>query len=142
MTRFDILDNVFDLNYYPIKEAERTAKRYRSVWVGFLGLAEYLAVNHLAYDSKEARDVVDLMMEKFAYHTFKSSNELASERGQYELYEGSEWSKGIILWKDKKWFEENSTMSKQWKELIKNIKKDGMRFAYPEGLAEVELWVV
>lgn len=125
-----ILDNVIDLNYYPIKEAERTAKRYRSVWVGFLGLAEYLAVNHLAYDSKEARDVVDLMMEKFAYHTFKSSNELAAEKWSYELYEGSEWSKGIIIWKDKEWFEKNSTMAGEWKELIKNIKKNGMRFAY------------
>jgi ribonucleoside-diphosphate reductase alpha chain len=69
-------------------------------------------------------------MEKFAYHTFKSSNELAAEKGTYELYEGSEWSKGIIIGKDKKWFEENSTMAKEWKELIKNIKKDGMRFAY------------
>ena len=125
-----ILDNVIDLNYYPIKEAERTAKRYRSVWVGFLGLAEYLAVNHLAYDSKEARDVVDLMMEKFAYHTFKSSNQLAAEKAPYELYEGSEWSKWIILGKDEKWFEKNSTMAGEWKELIKNIKKDGMRFAY------------
>lgn len=125
-----ILDNVIDLNYYPIKEAEVTAKKYRSVWVGFLGLAEYLAVSHIAYDSKEARDLVDKIMEKFAYHTFKASNELAAEKGTYELYEGSEWSKGIILGKDKQWFKENSDMSDQWKELIKNIKKDGMRFAY------------
>ncbi|MCP4524267.1 MAG: ribonucleoside-diphosphate reductase subunit alpha [Candidatus Gracilibacteria bacterium] len=125
-----LLDNVIDLNYYPIKEAERTAKRYRSVGLGFLGLAEYLAVNHLAYDSQEARDVVDKIMEKFAFHTFKASNQLSKERGEYELYQGSEWSKGIILGKDSKWYEQNSEIGDQWKELIKNIKKNGMRFAY------------
>jgi ribonucleoside-diphosphate reductase alpha chain len=49
-------------------------------------------------------------MEMFAYHTFKSSNELAAEKGTYEIYEGSQWSKGIILGKDEKWFKENSKM--------------------------------
>ncbi len=125
-----ILDNVIDLNYYPIKEAELTAKKYRSVWVGFLWVAEYLAVNHLAYDSVEAREKMDEVMELFAYHTFKSSNELAAEKGTYEIYEWSEWSKGIILGKDEKWFQENSAMWDKWSKLIKNIKKDGMRFAY------------
>ena len=125
-----ILDNVIELNYYPIKEAELTAKKYRSVWVWFLWLAEYLAVNKLAYDSKEARDKVDDLMEKFAYYTFKTSNELAKEKGSYEVYEWSEWSKWIIIWKDKKWFEKNSKMSEKWSKLIDNIKENGMRFAY------------
>ena len=125
-----LLDNVITLNYYPIKEAERTSKRYRSVGLGFLGHAEYLAVNKLAYDSPEARAQTDKIFEKYAYHTLKASNELAVERGTYGVYEGSEWSKGILLGKDEKWFEENSKMSKKWSKLIANVKKDGMRFAY------------
>ncbi|MBW7954445.1 ribonucleoside-diphosphate reductase subunit alpha [Candidatus Gracilibacteria bacterium] len=125
-----ILDNVIDLNMYPIKEAELTAKKYRSVGLGFLGLAEYLAVNKLAYDSKEAREVVDKLMETFAYETFKSSNGLALERGKYELFNGSEYSKGILLGKDEKWFETNSKTSLDWKSLLSNIKKDGVRFGY------------
>ncbi|MCH2188372.1 ribonucleoside-diphosphate reductase subunit alpha, partial [Candidatus Gracilibacteria bacterium] len=125
-----ILDNVIDLNFYPIKEAELTSKRYRSVGLGFLGLAEHLAVNKLGYDTPEAREYVDTLMEKFAYRTLKSSNELAKEKGTYELYEGSEWSKGVLIGKDEAWFQEHSTMSDKWSKLIKNIKKDGMRFAY------------
>jgi ribonucleoside-diphosphate reductase alpha chain len=125
-----ILDNVIDLNFYPIKESELTAKKYRSVGLWFLWLAEYLAVNKLAYDSKEAREVVDKMMEKFAYETFKSSNELAIEKWQYSLFEWSEYSKWIILWKDENWFKENSKINDDWSSLIKSIKEKWLRFAY------------
>ncbi len=125
-----LLDNVIDLNFYPIKEAKRTALKYRSVWLWFLWLAEYLAVNKLSYDSQEARDVVDKLFEKYTYYTLKASNKLAKERWTYEVYEWSEWSKWILIWKDKKWFEDNSDMSDKWLELIDNIKKDGVRFAY------------
>jgi len=125
-----ILDNVITLNYYPIKEAELTAKKYRSVGLGFLGMAEYLAVHKLAYDSEEAREVVDALMEKFAFETIKASNELAGERGTYEIYEGSEWSKGIIMGKDEAWFKKNSKIKDDWSGLIKDIKKTGLRFAY------------
>jgi ribonucleotide reductase alpha subunit len=44
-------------------------------------------VNKIAYDSAEAREIVDKMMEKFAYETFKASNDIAVERGKYELFE-------------------------------------------------------
>lgn len=125
-----LLDNVIDLNFYPIQEAKRTALKYRSVWLGFLWLAEYLAVNKLAYDSKEARDVTDKLFEKYAYRTLKSSNELAKERGTYEVYEWSEWSKWILLWKDADWFKKNSPMSDKWLKLIDKVKENGMRFAY------------
>lgn len=125
-----ILDNVIDLNYYPMKESEITAKKYRSVWLWFLWLAEYLAVNKIAYDTSEAREIVDKMMEKFAYETFKASNDIAIERGKYELFEGSEYSKWIILWKNEKWFSENSKTNCDWSGLLKNIQKNGLRFAY------------
>ena len=125
-----ILDNVIDLNFYPVKETEITAKRYRSVWVWYLGLAEYLAVNKIAYDSAEAREIVDKMMEKFAFEVFKSSNELSKERGKYELFDGSEYSKWIILGKDKKWYSENSKANCDWSSLIDSIQKDWLRFAY------------
>lgn len=81
-----ILDNVIDLNFYPIQEAKRTSQRYRSVGLGFLGLAEYLATHKFAYDSQEARNEVDRLFEIYAYHTLRASNLLAQERGTYELY--------------------------------------------------------
>ncbi len=125
-----VLDNVIDLNFYPIKEAEKTAKKYRSVWLGFLWLAEYLAVNKLSYDTKEARDVVDWLFEKYAYQTLKASNKLAIERWTYEVYKWSEWSKGVLLWKDANWFRNNSSMSDKWLKLIDDIKESWVRFAY------------
>lgn len=125
-----LLDNVITLNFYPIKEAEITAKKYRSIWIWFLWLAEYLAVNKLSYDSKEARDVTDKLFEKFAYETLKASNELAIEKWAYQLFEWSDWSKWILLWKDKKWFEENSLKKDDWFDLIDSIKKGWLRFSY------------
>ena len=72
-----ILDNVITLNFYPIQEAEYTAKRYRSIGLGFMGLAEYLACEKLAYDKPEARQRTDELFEQYAFATLKESNNLA-----------------------------------------------------------------
>lgn len=125
-----LLDNVIDLNFYPIKESELTSKKYRSVWLGFLGLAEYLAVNHFTYDTKEARDHVDILFEKYAYEALSASNQLAEERSPYQLFKWSEWDKGIFMGKDEAWFKANSQMSDKWSKLMAKVKKSGLRFAY------------
>ena len=125
-----VLDNVITLNFYPIKEAEMTAKKYRSVGLGFMGLAEYLACNKLAYDSPEAREAVDKLFEKYAFATLQSSAALAEERGKYQLFKNSEWSKGKLFGRDLKWFQENAKTKSNWTELIGKIKQDGLRFAY------------
>jgi ribonucleoside-diphosphate reductase alpha chain len=125
-----ILDNVITLNYYPIQEAEMTAMKYRSIGVGYLGLAEYLAVNHIAYDSVEAREKVDVLFGEYAYHTYRASVDLAKERGAYPLFEGSEYQKGILLGRDKKWFVKNMKRSKAWEKLFEDMQKSGVRFGY------------
>lgn len=125
-----VLDNVITLNFYPIKEAELTAKKYRSVGLGFMGLAEYLACNKLMYDSKEACEHVDELFEQYAYATLYESNKLAEERGEYKVFRGSDWSKGILFGKDELWYKKNSNMPEKWSALIKNIKESGLRFAY------------
>jgi len=126
-----VLDNVITLNYYPIKEAERTAMRYRSIGIGYLGLAEYLATNKLAYESPEARKVVDNLFERYAYHTYRASVDLAKDRGCYELYKGSEYDKGILLGKTVSYFTKRSKKyAADWKKLFADMKKHGVRFAY------------
>lgn len=125
-----VLDNVITLNFYPVKEAEITAKKYRSVWLWFMWFAEHLACSKLRYDSKEAVAYTDKLFEKYAYHTLKASNKLAQERWSYDLFEWSEWSKWILIWKDEKYFEENSEIAGKWKKLIKDVKEKWMRFAY------------
>lgn len=125
-----VLDNVITLNFYPIKESELTAQKYRSIGLGFMGLAEYLACHQLNYGTKDARNHVDELFEKYAYQTILSSNELARERGAYELFPGSDWSKGILLGHDAAWFATNSRYPQKWQALIEAVKKDGLRFAY------------
>ncbi|MEI8097006.1 MAG: ribonucleoside-diphosphate reductase subunit alpha, partial [Candidatus Moraniibacteriota bacterium] len=125
-----VLDNVITLNYYPVKEAERTALRYRSVGLGYLGLAEYLAVRKLAYDSEEARTEVNRLFERYTYYTYRASADLAKERGTYELYPGSEYSKGILLGRNVEWFEKNTSFAKEWKALFADMTTSGVRFAY------------
>jgi ribonucleoside-diphosphate reductase alpha chain len=125
-----ILDNVITLNYYPIQEAKRTALRYRSVGLGYLGLAEYLATQKIAYDSPEARLVADKLFSQYAYATYRASVDLASERGAYPLYPGSEYSKGMILGKTAAWFAKNTTDGALWEKLFVDMKVSGVRFGY------------
>lgn len=129
-TAMRVLDNVITLNYYPTKEAEITAQRYRSVGLGFLGVAEYLATHKLNYDSAEARDNIDQVFEQYAYTTLQASHQLATERGAYELFPGSEWSKGLLFGRDATWYHNNTENGDKWEQLINDIKKDGLRFSY------------
>lgn len=124
------LDNVITLNYYPIKEAERTAMRYRSVGLGYLGLAEYLATRKIAYETQTARDEVNRLFEMYTYHTYRASADLAIERGHYPLWEGSEYSKGILLGRKSQWFTKQGNRGDAWKNLFRDIKKTGVRFGY------------
>ncbi|MFA9262322.1 MAG: ribonucleoside-diphosphate reductase subunit alpha [Undibacterium sp.] len=125
-----VLDNVITLNYYPIQEAKRTSERYRSVGVGYLGLAEYLATRKIAYDTEEARQETDRLFERYAYHTYRASVDLAKERGTYELYPGSEYSKGILLGRTLPWYEKNTPFASEWRTLFADMKAHGVRFAY------------
>lgn len=124
------LDNVITLNYYPIKEAKRTAMRYRSVGLGYLGLVEYLATRKIAYETPKAREEVNRLFEKYTYHTYRASADLALERGAYELWEGSEYSKGILLGRKQVWYVKNTDRAEGWKKLFDDMKKTGFRFAY------------
>ncbi len=125
-----IIDNVITLTNYPIEEARHTAMRYRSMGIGYLGLAEHLAVNKMAYDSEKARKYVDRLYEKFSYHTYRASVDLAKERGHYKVYPGSDYDKGLILGRDKNWYNKRTKNSKGWNKLFNDMKKYGVRFSY------------
>ena len=125
-----VLDNVITLNAYPIQEAELTAHKYRSVGLGFMGLAEYLACSKLNYDSLEARKDVDILFEKYALATLKASNSLAKERGAYPLFKGSQWEKGILFGRPEAWYTKETQDPKAWDKLIAEIRQHGLRFAY------------
>jgi ribonucleoside-diphosphate reductase alpha chain len=125
-----ILDNVITLNYYPIQEAKRTAMNYRSIGLGYLGLAEFLATRKLTYDSEEARTITGKLFEKYAHATYRASVDLAKERGAYPLFKGSEYDKGLILGKPMEWFKENTEDGESWEKIFADMKEYGVRFAY------------
>ena len=126
-----LLDNVITITKFPIKAAELTAMKYRSIGIGYLGLAEYLATRSMAYDSPEARAHVDGLFELYTYYTYHSSVELAKERGHYPLFPGSEHSKGIILGKNAELLtKETMNAHLNWKALLTEMKKSGTRFGY------------
>ena len=91
-----MLDNVIDINYYPTEDARRSNMRHRPVGLGLRGLQDALYKLGLNFDSDEAVRFSDESMETIAYHAILSSALLAKERGTYETYKGSKWSRGIF----------------------------------------------
>lgn len=91
-----MLDNVIDVNFYPTQDTLRSNMRHRPVGLGLRGLQDALYKLGLNFDSDEAVRFSDESMEVIAYHAILSSALLAKERGTYETYKGSKWSRGIL----------------------------------------------
>ncbi|MFN7065291.1 MAG: ribonucleoside-diphosphate reductase subunit alpha [Aquificaceae bacterium] len=125
-----MLDNVISINFYAIKEAEYTNKRYRSIGIGVSNYHYCLVKHGIQWESKEHLEFAEKLFERIAYYAIKGSMELAKERGSYPLFEGSDWSKGIFFGRSP---EENQRISKNgfdWVSLAEEVKRHGMRNAY------------
>jgi len=90
------LDELIDYQEYPVKAAETATKARRSLGIGFIGLAHYLAKLGYKYDSKEAWDAVHQLSESFQYYLLKSSNEIAKEKGPCADFTSTKYSDGIL----------------------------------------------
>ena len=117
------LDNVIDLNFYPVKDAELTNQKYRAVGLGVSGYHHMLAKNKIKWESEDHLRFVDRVFEEIGYAAVKAGNELAKERGSYSFFEGSEWQTG-------EYFERRGYNSEKWKELRKSVADFGMRNAW------------
>ncbi|WP_236790987.1 ribonucleoside-diphosphate reductase subunit alpha [Amycolatopsis sp. GM8] len=95
-TAVRMLDNVIDINFYTIPEARRSNLRHRPVGLGVMGFQDALFELGMPVASEAAVEFADRSMEHVSYHAISASVELAAERGVYESYEGSLWSKGIL----------------------------------------------
>ena len=91
-----MLDNVIDLNFYPLRKVKATNLKSRSIGLGVMGEAEMLAEYKLAWGSNEHFKKIDQLMEAISYNAIKSSSDLAIEKGIYPTFEGSKWSQGIM----------------------------------------------
>jgi ribonucleoside-diphosphate reductase alpha chain len=90
------LDNVIDINFYPTEAAERSNVRHRPIGLGVMGLHHALFEKGLDFDSKEAIEFNDEMMEAIAFYAYEASSDLAAERGSYSTYQGSKWDRGLM----------------------------------------------
>ena len=90
------LEELIDYQEYPVKAAERATKARRSLGIGFIGLAHYLAKLGFKYDSQEAWDAVHGLTEAFQFYLLKSSNQLAKEKGWCADFGRTKYADGIL----------------------------------------------
>ncbi|GFM51084.1 ribonucleoside-diphosphate reductase subunit alpha [Pseudomonas capsici] len=91
-----MLDNVIDINYYSVPQAKNSNLRHRPVGLGIMGFQDALYLQHIPYGSQAAVEFADTSMEAVSYYAIQASCDLADERGAYETFQGSLWSKGIL----------------------------------------------
>ena len=91
-----MLDNVIDINYYPAEAARLANTRHRPVGLGVMGLQDALYTKRIAFDSPEAVDFNDEIMEAIAFYAYNASSDLAAEKGRYPSFQGSKWDRGLL----------------------------------------------
>ena len=117
------LDNVIDLNFYPLEYAKVTNHKYRSIGLGVSGYHHMLAKRRVKWESKEHLALADAVFERINYAAVKASAALAKEKGRYSLFEGSDWQTGA-------YFEKRGYTSEKWSALRKTVAEQGLRNAY------------
>jgi ribonucleoside-diphosphate reductase alpha chain len=135
-TAVRMLDNVININYYSVPQAEASNMRHRPIGLGLMGFQDALYKKHLAYGSDDAVEFADRSMEAISYYAIAASSELAAERGSYSSYEGSLWSQGIfpldsldklIDERGQKYIQVDKSHTLDWDSLRATVKIQGMR---------------
>lgn len=135
-TAIRMLDNVIDINYYSVPQAEKSNLRHRPIGLGVMGFQDALYKIDVPYASDDAVAFADQSMEAISYYAIESSSELAVERGSYSSYEGSLWSQGIfpldsldilIEQRGADYIDVNKEQTMDWAALKAKVASQGMR---------------
>lgn len=131
-----MLDNVVDLNYYPIPEAKKAHLRHRPVGLGQMGFVDVLRKLNIPYCSNEAVKLADEWQETISYYATLASIELAKERGPFRTFKKSEWAKGKLPLDNYSHFMlqyrgivDKTVPTKDWDVVREGIKQHGIRNA-------------
>ncbi len=130
-----MLDNVIDINFYPVPAALNANMRHRPVGLGVMGMQDALYLRRAGFDSLEAVAFNDEMLEAIAYYAYDASADIAKERGTYQTYKGSKWDRGLLpldtlaLLEEERGLPINVDRASRmpWDELRAKIKRQGMR---------------
>ncbi|WP_270525198.1 ribonucleoside-diphosphate reductase subunit alpha [Longibaculum muris] len=117
------LDNVIDLNYYPIPFAKVTNQKYRPIGLGTSGYHHMLVKLGMSFESEEHLQFVDELYEKINYMTLEASCDLAQEKGSYAYFQGSDFQNG-------QYFKKRHYTHQKWQELQSKIANNGLRNGY------------
>ena len=124
------LDALIDFQGYPVKAAAIGTRARRSLGIGYIGLAHYLAKNKVSYNDAEAHNMVHDLTEAFQYYLLKASNQLAKEQGACKYFDKTKYSDGILpIDTYKKDIDEivPNTLKYDWDSLRNDIKQYGLR---------------
>ena len=117
------LDNVIDLNFYPLHYARITNHRYRSIGLGVSGYHHALAIRGIKWESEAHLSFVDEVFERINRVAIEASSDIAKEKGSYLGFDGSDWQNGA-------YFEKRGYISDEWKRIADKVNSQGMRNAY------------
>lgn len=117
------LDNVINLNFYPVPYAQLTNQRYRSIGLGISGYHHALAKRRIKWESEEHLEFMDKVFETINRAAILASSNLAKEKGSYQFFEGSDWQTGA-------YFDKRGYDSAEWQDVRKIVALQGMRNAY------------
>lgn len=117
------LDNVIDLNFYPLPYAKVTNARYRSIGLGVSGYHHMLAKHRIRWESEEHLAFADQVFERINYAAIRASSALGAEKGSYEYFEGSQWQSG-------EYFKKRGYEGGRWDGLAAQVAAQGMRNAW------------
>ncbi|MGM0533952.1 MAG: ribonucleoside-diphosphate reductase subunit alpha [Campylobacterota bacterium] len=141
-TAVRMLDNVIDLNFYPLAKVKKTNEKSRSIGLGVMGEAQMLAERRIRWGSDEHLHKIDEIMEAVSYNAIKASSDLSLEKGAYPNFEGSNWSKGVFPIdvandKAKRLVDRGGLFgyTYDWDGLRQKVKSDGMRNGYLMAIA-------
>lgn len=127
------LDNVIDLNFYPVRKAKITNLRSRAIGLGVMGEAQMLAEAHIHWGTEDHLKKIDEVMEMVSYNAISASSDLAIHRSFYSGFKGSKWEKGIFPY-DTANEEAKSLVNRElkmdWRSLKEKVKLQGMRNGY------------
>ncbi len=136
-TAIRMLDNVININYYSIPQAENSNLKHRPIGLGIMGFQDALYQLNIDYSSDKAVQFADNSMEAISYYALQASSNLAKERGAYPSFDGSLWSQGILpidsiqlLKKSRAQYLEQDTSQSglvDWDSLRQQIKTSGIR---------------
>lgn len=117
------LDNVIDLNAYPLLYAKHTNTQYRAIGLGVSGYHHLLANNLIPWESSKHLELADSLFEQINYYSIEASMLLAKEKGSYSFFKGSDWETGD-------YFTQRNYTSKNWSNLKSKVKLNGLRNSY------------